>query len=87
MATPPTAVKATATGEYLTLYDDIEATELRGTNFKLLNGSNNNWKQEIVNKVNDGVENMATGFTSEEYNSLVNKEIGTVPTSTNRGPK
>ena len=83
MAAPPTAVKVTATGEYLTLYEDMETTGLRGTNFKWLNGSNNNWKQEIANKVNDCVEFMATGFTWKEYNSLVNKEIGTVPTSTN----
>ena len=84
MAAPPTAVKVTATGEYLTLYEDMETTGLRGTNFKWLNGSNNNCKQEIANKVNDGVEFMATGFTREEYSSLINKEIGTVPTSTNR---
>ena len=87
MAAPPTAVKVTATGEYLTLYEDMETTGLRGTNFEWLNGSNNNWKQEIANKVNDCVEFMATGFTWKEYNSLVNKEIGTVPTSTNHWPK
>jgi len=46
---------------------------------KWLNGSNKNWKQEITNKVNDGVVFMATCFTWEEYNSLVNKEIGKVP--------
>ena len=73
MAAPPTAVKATATCEYLTLYEDLETTELRGTNFKWLNGSNNNWKQEISNKVNEGVEFLATAFTWEEYNILVNK--------------
>ena len=84
MVAPPTAVKATATGEYLALYEDIETTQLRGTNFKWLNGFNNNWKQEIANKVNDGVEFMATGFTWEEYNSPVSQVIGTVPTSTNR---
>ena len=38
MVVPPPAVKATATGEYLALYEDIETTELRGTNFKWLNG-------------------------------------------------
>ena len=81
MAAPPTAVKVTATGEYLTPYEDMETTGLRGTNFKWLNGSNNNWKQEIANKVNDGVEFMATAFTWEEYNNLANKEIGKVPTT------
>ena len=81
MAAPPTAVKATATSEYLTLYEDLETTELRGTNFKWLNGSNNNWKQEISNKVNEGVEFLATAFTWEEYNILVNKEVGKVPTT------
>ena len=81
MAAPPTTVKVTATGEYLTLYEDMETTGLRGTNFKWLNGSNNNWKQEIANKVNDGVEFMATAFTWEEYNNLANKEIGKVPTT------
>ena len=69
---PTTAVKdVTATGEYLTLYDDIETTELRGANIKLLNGSNNNWQQEIANKVNDGAQFLATAFTWEEYNELV----------------
>ena len=77
MGAPPTAVKdVTATGEYLTLYDDIETTELRGTNVKLLNGSNNDWNREIANKVMDGAQLLATAFTWEEYNELVNEEFG-----------
>lgn len=79
---PATAVKdVTATGEYLTLYDDIETTELRGANIKSLNDPNTNWQQEFTNKVNDGAQFLATAFTWEEYNELVNKNVGTVPTT------
>ena len=82
MGVPATAVKdVTATGEYLTLYDDIETTELRGANIKSLNDPNTNWQQEFANKVNDGAQFLATAFTWEEYNELVNKNVGTVPTT------
>lgn len=82
MATPPTAIKdTTATGEYLTLYDDIETTELRGANIKVLTDHNMDWKQELANKVNCGAQFLATSFTWEEYCELVNNDVGAIPTT------